>query len=357
MGIEVHARKAYRRFKLEVSFESTEKRIGILGASGSGKSLTLKSIAGLVRPDEGRISFDGRILFSSDEKLNIKPGERDVGYLFQDYALFPNMTVKENIAAALHGAEKRAFFRTKEGGGRIGHSRDRAEELIERFGLGEIKDQRPDELSGGQKQKTALARMLARDPKLLLLDEPFSAMDSFLREGLRLELMRILDGYDKTVIMVSHDRDELYQMCSYLVLVDGGRVIAQGDRDELFKNPKSPVAARLTGCKNLSRIERINAHRVKALDWQEIELATEEEVAPCITHIGIRAHDLVPEALGVNVIKTGKASVSRLPFEWYVTLENGLWWKLPKKLYAGGENIVPETLCVPPERILLLSDK
>lgn len=338
MAADINIIKKYDDFRLEVSFESKSKRIGILGASGCGKSLTLKSIAGLIDPDRGRISFDDRLLFDSDRKINLKAGKRKVGYLFQDYALFPNMTVEENIKAALH-------------------KRPGLEKILRRFELLDIKDHHPHEISGGQKQRTAIARMLATDPELLLLDEPFSAMDSYLKEGMRLELIRILDMYDKTVILVSHDRDEVYQMCDHLVLMDRGSIIANGSTDELFKNPKTVTAARLTGCKNISRIQRLTSHRAIALDWKGIELVTNEKMGEEITHIGIRAHDLMAGEHGVNVIPCGKTRVSRLPFEWYVTLENGLWWKITRELYDEyNEAIVPEYVSIEPDKLILLRD-
>lgn len=341
MATDVNVKKKYDDFELDVSFSTSCKRIGILGVSGCGKSLTLKSIAGLIRPDEGRIAYDGKVMFDSKGSIDVKAGKRSVGYLFQNYALFPNMTVEGNIEAALHGTGKKRMSGT--------------EEILRKFELLDVRGHMPHELSGGQQQRTALARMLATDPELILLDEPFSAMDAYLREGMRLELIRTLDMYDRTVILVSHDRDEIYQMCDYLVLMDKGRVIGQGHTDTLFEHPETVAAARLTGCKNISRIEKLTEHRVRALDWNGIELITDGKVTDDMTHVGIRAHDFVTGSNGINVIPCGKAAVSRLPFEWYVTLENGLWWKLERDLYDDlDENLIPENICVLPERILLL---
>ena len=343
MTLSVNIKKSYPGFTLDVSFAASSKRIGILGASGCGKTLTLKSVAGMVKPDEGLISFGNTVWFDKAEKINVKTAARNVGYLFQNYALFPNMTVKENITAALHGAG-------------IDKDRDKAAgDILKRFELWDLKDHRPDELSGGQQQRTALARIMACEPKLILLDEPFSAMDMFLREGMRLELIRLLDEYDKPVVMVSHDRDEIYQMCDHIILMENGKVIAQGDTDEIFEHPLTPAAARLTGCKNISRIERINDHRIKALDWNGIELITDEKVTEKITYAGIRAHDLIPGEEGVNVIPCGRAMISRLPFEWYVTLENGLWWKTGRDLDdSKALNVLPQYVSIPPEKIILM---
>ncbi|MBR1524902.1 MAG: ATP-binding cassette domain-containing protein [Lachnospiraceae bacterium] len=345
MRIEFDIKKRYKDFYLDASLKCDSKRIGILGASGCGKTQTLMSLAGLVRPDEGRIVTDGRVLFDKRSKTDISPGKRNIGYLFQNYALFPNMTVEENIKAAVRGA----------GRGTKDDAKNKTGQILETFELTGIRSHMPRELSGGQQQRTALARMLACDPQLLLLDEPFSALDTFMREALRLELIRILDRYDKTAILVSHDRDEIYQMCDYLLLLDRGRVIAHGPTDEVFSHPKTLSAARLTGCKNISRIERIDDHRFRALDWHSIELVTGQRIDSKIKYAGIRAHDFCPKANGINVIPTGHTRISRLPFEWYVITENGLWWKIPRTL--NEEDIcsyVPQYISIDPDKILLM---
>lgn len=348
MSVDISIKKKYGNFLLEADLKSSGRRIGILGASGCGKSLTLKSIAGLEKPDTGFVSVNERVLFDSKKRINIKTQDRGVGYLFQEYALFPNMTVAENVSAALH-AKRRDNSGIRENG---------ISGILESFGLEEVRDHYPGQLSGGQKQRCALARMLVCDPKLLLLDEPFSAMDAFLREGMRLELIRVLDEYEKQVIIVSHDRDELYQMCDRLVLMDDGRVIAEGDTGEVFRRPGTPKAATLTGCKNISRIEKISDHRIRAIEWDNIELVTDEVITDDVTHVGIRAHDLIPGEHGVNIISCGEAVISKLPFEWYVTLENGLWWKYSKKL--GDEESgfqIPLNVSVLPESIIPLREQ
>ena len=345
MRIEFDIKKRYKDFYLDVSLKCDSKRIGILGASGCGKTQTLMSLAGLVRPDEGRIVTDGRVLFDKRLKTDISPGKRNIGYLFQNYALFPNMTVEENIKAAVRGAGRTTKVDAK----------NKTEQVLETFELTGIRSHMPLELSGGQQQRTALARMLACDPQLLLLDEPFSALDTFMREALRLELIRILDRYDKTVILVSHDRDEIYQMCDYLLLLDRGRVIAHGPTDEVFSHPKTMSAARLTGCKNISRIERIDDHRFRALDWHDIELVTGQRIDSNIKYAGIRAHDFCPKVNGTNVIPTGHTKISRLPFEWYVITENGLWWKIPRTLNEDDIcNFIPQYISIDPDKILLI---
>ncbi|MBR4573810.1 MAG: ATP-binding cassette domain-containing protein [Lachnospiraceae bacterium] len=340
MSVDVNVKKKYSDFELDVSFSVTGSRIGILGASGCGKTLTLRAIAGLMHPDEGMIRLNERVVFDSSQKINIKPQKRNIGYLFQEYALFPNMTVKGNIEA-----------------GMLGSSSKDIDELLKKYGLWDVIDHRPDSLSGGQKQRCALLRMLVSDPQLILLDEPFSAMDAHLREKMRLELISILDGYDRTVILVSHDRDEIYQMCDHLVLMDNGKVIARGATEDVFKNPGTVAAARLTGCKNISAIVKMGDHNVRALAWNNIELETADVITEDITHIGIRAHDFIPQKTGKNAIRCQKTTVSRLPFEWYVTLDNGLWWKYPRQLGEPySDSVVPPYISIEPDKIILLSD-
>ena len=349
MKLEVDIKKKLNEFALDIQISAESDRIGILGASGSGKSMLLKSIAGIEMPDRGCISLDEEVLFDREKKVNVSPAERSIGYLFQNYALFPNMTVEGNIEAALHAAKR---MKRREGKASEVSSAD----LMELLQINDIRGRYPREISGGQQQRTALARILASDPKLLLLDEPFTALDTFLRERTRLELSELLNKLGKSFVLVSHDRDEIYQMCDYLILIEKGRVIAQGRTDDVFKNPGTVAAAKLTGCKNISRIERISDHRVKALDWGGIELVTEKKVDESDIYIGIRAHDFKIGESGENCIPCGKVSVTRLPFEWYIMLENGLWWKKERSLYDTEETTdIPEKLYIEPDKIIILS--
>ena len=246
LGVEI--KKKLKEFSLELSFEAEKGCLGILGSSGCGKSMTLKSIAGIVTPDSGRIALQyaqgeaagGRVLFDSSLKINETPQIRRVGYLFQNYALFPNMTVEENIAAGLKGKGARAAA-----GGRKSQAcspqaiKQKVQEMTERFRLIGLEKHYPAQLSGGQQQRTALARILAYEPEILLLDEPFSAMDTYLREKLRLELAEALKDYDGVSILVTHDRDEAYQLCPEILLMDQGKVLARGKTRDIFAWPQT----------------------------------------------------------------------------------------------------------------------
>ena len=233
LHLEVDIRKKLKGFSLDISFETGRGCLGILGPSGCGKSMTLKSIAGIIRPDQGRIALryaqgeaaGGRVLYDSALKINERPQVRRVGYLFQNYALFPGMTVEQNIMVGLKGGRGNVGLRRRRPMSREA-GEQKVSEMVERFRLHGLEKRYPGQLSGGQQQRVALARSLAYEPEALLLDEPFSAMDTYLREGLRLELAGALKEYDGVTIMVTHDRDEAYQLCDNLLLMDRGCVLA-----------------------------------------------------------------------------------------------------------------------------------
>ncbi|MBQ2653732.1 MAG: ABC transporter ATP-binding protein [Methanobrevibacter sp.] len=340
--LKVKIQKELKEFDLNVDFELKKKRLGILGPSGCGKSMTLKSIAGIVTPDSGVVSLSTAeeiVYFDSTKKINLKPQKRNVGYLFQNYALFPNMTVEENVGCGL----------TKDDDEKI------VSEMIKRFHLEGLEKRYPRQLSGGQQQRVALARILAYGPDVILLDEPFSAMDTFLKEQLRLELINSLSDFDGFSIMVTHDRDEAFQFCDELIVLDEGKIIAKGDTYDIFENPKRVQVARLTGCKNISEVEIIDDHHLKSLDWGMV-FEVSEKIPSNITHMGIRAHDFSPaQEDDVNVIDTVNSTLLEMPFEWEITLANGLWWKCDKKI-DDHQFTIPKYIKVDPKDIILLED-
>lgn len=338
--LNVNIKKKLKEFDLDVAFEIKNGCLGILGASGCGKSMTLKSIAGIINPDEGKITLinNGEITFyDSYSKINMKPQVRNVGYLFQNYALFPNMTVEENIAVGLSK-----------------NNRDNTvNDLIKRFRLDGLEKRYPKQLSGGQQQRVALARILAYEPDVILLDEPFSAMDTFLKEQLRLELANVLKEFDGISILVTHDRDEAFQLCEELLILDDGKIIANGLTYDVFENPDNVRVARLTGCKNISEIEIIDDYHLKSKDWDVI-FEVNERLSSEITHIGIRAHDFEECVEGeINSFEVKNYEKLEMPFEWELTLDNGLWWKIDKRI-KDHEFVVPKYLKVNPKNIILL---
>nr|WP_319542743.1 ATP-binding cassette domain-containing protein [uncultured Pseudodesulfovibrio sp.] len=201
-------------FLLRSQFSTMDRAVVLFGPSGSGKTLTLRSIAGMLTPDQGYIKVNGDVVFDSSANVNVPTRRRKVGYVFQDYALFPHLTVIENISFGLKPLIGRLMPKDVH----------RVEELIDVFGLGKVAGQKPISLSGGQQQRTALARALAPSPKLLLLDEPFSALDQPLRIRMRNELAKVLEKFGIPTIMVTHDADDVESFAETIVVYCNGNV-------------------------------------------------------------------------------------------------------------------------------------
>ena len=232
MSIEAVIKKKLDSFTLDVELRGGNEVLALLGASGCGKSMTLRCIAGIVTPDEGRIVVDGEVLFDSQQKIDLPPQKRRVGLLFQNYALFPTMTVEKNIAAGLR--EK-------------GDERAKVAEYIRRFRLEGLEDRLPGQLSGGQQQRVALARMLISAPRLIMLDEPFSALDSYLRWELEREVMGVISQFSGTTLLVSHNRDEVYRICDRIAVMQNGVLMQQGRPQEVYDDPSSLFVAKFLG--------------------------------------------------------------------------------------------------------------
>ena len=254
MALEVEIKKQLPGFNLDVAFATGDGPTGILGASGAGKSMTLRAIAGLEDGLRGRIVLDGRVLFDSARGVNLPSRSRHVGLVFQHYALFPHLTVEQNVLFGLRGLAS--------------HERaQRAADQIAALHLSGFERRHPATLSGGERQRVALARALAPQPAALLLDEPFSALDAHLRSQLEHQLRETLSGYSGATLLVSHNLEEIYRLCGDLVVLDKGRVLARGSREEIFRHPPDRKTAELTGCKNFSRALACGDHAVEALDW------------------------------------------------------------------------------------------
>ena len=347
MSLEVHIEKKLNGFTLRSDFTAGNTATAILGASGCGKSMTLRCIAGIVKPDKGRIVLDGRVLFDSEQHIDLPPQQRGVGLLFQNYALFPNMTVEQNILCGLKAERDKAARKARCAG------------MLRALRLEELASRRPAELSGGQQQRTALARILVGKPKILMLDEPFSALDSYLREEVEGEVGSLLAGFDGTALLVTHNRDEAYRLCREMIVMDGGEVLRAGTTREVFADPRRLTAARLTGCKNILPCVRVDAHRVHLTGWEQ-ELAVALPVPENCTAVGIRAHDLVPAAADSdNRLPVRVGASSENPFDWNVicTSVDGsakLWWKVSKTTLSSPPPETPAFLRAAPENIMPL---
>ena len=231
--------------------------LALVGPSGSGKTTLLRTIAGLVRPASGTIRCRGAIWFDSERRIDRTPRDRRVGFVFQNYALFPHLTALENVMEALDGGE--------------GSSRRiQALSWLERVHLQGLGDRKPHQMSGGQQQRVAMARALARNPDILLMDEPFSAVDRVTREKLYLEIVDLLRGLSIPMILVTHDLDEATMLASRMVLLSKGRTLQSGTPDEVMLKPNSTEVARLLGNRNIfsAKVRRIEPDLSEVvLEW------------------------------------------------------------------------------------------
>jgi ABC-type sulfate/molybdate transport systems ATPase subunit len=276
--LEVQIEKKLADFALDVAFRATETPLSILGASGAGKSMLLRCIAGLERPSRGRITLNGRTLFDSAQRVGVPARERRIGMLFQHYALFPHRTVAQNIAFGLHDLPR-------------DEQSARTSALVSRTNLAGLEQRYPRELSGGEQQRTALARALALQPEALLLDEPLSALDTHLRGQVEAQLQETFATFRRPALLVTHNMEEAYRLGEQLLVLTRGRVAAFGPKVEIFRRPPSSEVARLTGCKNISRAQLNPDGTQQALDWNcQLRLAHQPAATP--NYIGIRAHHL-----------------------------------------------------------------
>lgn len=278
MSIYVDISKKLGSFLLKAQFSANDEILGILGSSGCGKSMTLKCIAGIITPDEGEIILNDKILFSSKKKINLSPQKRNVGLMFQNYALFPNMTVEKNIGIGIE--EKNEVLK-----------KEIIKYYLDLLQISEYKDKYPPLLSGGQQQRVALGRMMAKNPDILMLDEPFSALDTELRFSIESEFLKILKNYNKTAIYVSHSIDEVYTYCDKTAIMSEGKILEIANTENIFNKPATLEGAKLTGCKNISKIKRISESSVFAIDWG-ITLEINSHVDETANYIGIRETDI-----------------------------------------------------------------
>lgn len=345
MSLYLDIHKKFKSFSLDVSLNIGNQILAILGASGSGKSLTLGTVAGIIKPDEGKIVVNDRVIFNSTENINLPTQKRKTGLMFQNYALFPNMTVKQNLEAA-----QKNFYDERE-----------INDMLHKFKLDAVKDFFPAQVSGGQQQRTALARMLLSRPQIIMLDEPFSALDSHLRFQMERELLDSLKNFEGSVLLVSHNRDEAFRLCERIAVLHNGHVEIEGWKDDVFNNPQTRNAAILTGCKNISRAEKINEGKFFAVDWG-IELEC-RECSYEIKYLGIRMHSIKHEVHDNNCFECRVIQVIENPFSFTLMLVpenakkniNPIGWEIDKNLW---QRIKAPAVRVyfPPENILMLKE-
>lgn len=270
----VDIKKKVGAFYLDLQFEAKNETLALLGASGCGKSMTLKCIAGVETPDEGIIILNDRVLFNSNKKINLLPQNRKVGLLFQNYALFPNMTMKENIAIAIskNNQNKEEIISKK----------------IEDFSLEGLENNYPHQMSGGQQQRVALARMLVNEPEILMFDEPFSALDEHLRWQMEQELFVVLKQHKGSSLYVSHNKDEVFRMSDRIAVLNSGKIESINDKEALFNKPNNLNTAIITGCKNISKVRKVDEDFVYAIDW-DLLLRCSDQFKKDTKYIGIHS--------------------------------------------------------------------
>ncbi|NLC07390.1 MAG: sulfate/molybdate ABC transporter ATP-binding protein [Syntrophomonadaceae bacterium] len=315
MGLYIDIIKKLAGFRLQVKLSCEQDIIGVLGASGAGKSMLLKCIAGLITPDEGKIILNGRTFFDSAQKINLPPKDRRTGFLFQNYALFPHMTIAENIAFSLSDLSKSA-------------KNKRVAELMERFRLTDLADMEkryPAQISGGQQQRVALARAMAVEPEILLLDEPFSALDDTLRIHMMKEMLAYLKEFQGCTLYITHNIEEAYRLCNRIAIINNGSLEAFGLKRDLFQTPVSFATAKITGCKNISPAIQKSSHTLEVPDWGGIQVKTKMNIESGKGFVGIRANHikLADDSTQENCFSVWIADESEAPFRTTLFLKIG----------------------------------
>jgi molybdate ABC transporter permease protein len=347
-GLFVDIYKQLADFDLQMSFGADKQALGLLGGSGAGKSMILRCLAGVETPTSGQIILNGRVLFDSQKKINVPSRDRKIAFLVQNYALFPHMTVAQNIAFGLPKALSASA------------TRGQVETQLLAVQLAGLGDRYPHQLSGGQQQRVALARALASQPEALLLDEPFSALDTYLRSQLEQEMVAKLADYGGVSLLVTHNMEEAYRVCPNLLVLEQGKTIQYGSRQEVFERPYTVTVAQITGCKNFSKAVVDGFEHIKTVDWG-CTLRVIEPIPSNLSHVGIRAHQISftkdanqentfpcwlansietphrmtlflklqspPESatdyhLQAEVFKEKWATINEQPFPWYVRLDS-----------------------------------
>ena len=241
--LEVKIKKKLNNFTLDIDFKTDDDVLGLIGESGCGKSMTLKCIAGIETPDEGRIILGDQVLYDSDKKINIKPQDRHIGYLFQNYALFPQMSVKKNVIVSVNKKYK------------DNEKLDIVDSILEFLNIKQLENRYPSELSGGEKQRVAFARLMVNEPDFLLLDEPFSSLDSFLKWNIAKEFKNTVQRIKKKAIFVTHNINELYYLCKNAIVISNGKEIEKDLVSNLINNPRNDIVKNLVKYSDITRDE------------------------------------------------------------------------------------------------------
>lgn len=284
--LEVRIEKRVGTFHLNTRLDAAHETLALLGPSGAGKTMTLQCLAGMTKPDKGYIALDGQVWFDSERRFFLPPEKRGVGLLFQNYALFPNMTVRQNITCGLlRHTPKR-------------ERREAVDQLLERFCLTGLDRHLPAQLSGGQQQRVALARCLAGKPRLLLLDEPFAALDAHLRWQLEQELLTTLADFPGPVLYVTHDREEARRVCHRVCIIHHGATQPTVTAAQWYHHPETMIAAQLAGYENISPVQGFENGYAQLPAWNALWPCENREVSG----VAFRAQDVRPAKPGEDFI-------------------------------------------------------
>jgi len=319
MNLKLSLKKSLDGFSIDVNLSVHEELLVLFGPSGAGKSLILKMVSGIIMPDEGVVEIGNERVYDSENHIDLPVRNRRIGFLFQDYALFPHMTVYGNIAYGINHLKGPMI-------------KEKVDELIAVMRLSGLEKRYPHELSGGQRQRCALARTLAIEPRVLLLDEPFSALDFQVREKLRADLLRIHTLYPITTILVTHDLEEAFMLGKKIAVINNGRIEQAGPREEVFYRPGTRSVAKFIGTRNifdgtivgldgpLVTILNKDIGLVKAFVTEGAELQTGQDVSFCIRPeeviiirpdrpLDYRVHDNIIEGEITSIIGKGSTQI------------------------------------------------
>ena len=351
MSLSFDIKKSFPAFDLEIALDADSETVGLLGGSGSGKSLTLRCLAGLETPDEGRIVVNETVFFDSAAKINLTPQKRKTAMLFQNYMLFPNLTAAENIAAGLPKDVSKADAKAI------------VEKQLEVFGLKGFGKRYPIRLSGGQQQRVALARMLVAQPSLLMLDEPFAALDSYLKSALEQEMLDLFENFRGTILYVSHDIDEAFRFCDRIAVLEHGRLAEIAPTDDIVSHPAAYATLKVSGVQNISAARYLDDHTVEACAWG-LKFTTAQIVPRDVAYLGIRAaHIRQARNESANVFELEVSRISDSRFECSVVFKfpgssRFMLWTIDKRigyeelLFKRGDRV---SVHIPPDCVHLVT--
>ena len=327
--------------------------VAIMGPSGCGKSTLLNILGLLDNPTSGNYYLADREVGYLKEKERTQVRKGNIGFVFQSFNLIDELNVFENVELPLTYLKVKASER-----------KQMVNDILKRMNISHRANHFPQQLSGGQQQRVALARMMIGEPEVILLDEPFSALDGYLKDIMQRDMQNFLNEYTGDMILVTHSRDEAYKFCGHLTILHSGQALTTGETKKLFERPGILQAARLTGCKNFSTVQKMGKHSIYAVDW-DLMLQTKDVVPDDVTHVGIRGHWMKGASEGgENHMEVEVVEYIETTFEHQYLLKNKkggdcqpVWWMCPKGNFEEDPRAkVPKYIHFPEEHLMLLKE-